>query len=231
MEPTRYRHEIKHIIDPLQREELIRRLSALLAEDTHARADGTYLIRSLYFDSPGDAALREKSMGAPRREKFRLRYYNGDTSFIRLEKKSKINRLTRKESSPIPREACERLLWGDISVLREMGDPLSAELYIRMQGRGLHPVSVVDYERRSFTHPMGNTRVTLDSHIRCTGAVRGFLDPACPTLPCDMVEGVPVSVLEVKYDAFLPDTVRYAVQIEHCRPTPFSKYEFSRRFD
>ena len=57
--------------------------------------------KSLYFDNYTDKALREKLNGVDKREKFRIRYYNEDTSFIRLEKKSKINGLSSKQSAPI----------------------------------------------------------------------------------------------------------------------------------
>ncbi len=64
-----------------------------MERDPHARPDGTYTVHSLYFDDWRDTALREKIDGLPRREKFRIRYYNGDLSFIRLEKKSKVRGL------------------------------------------------------------------------------------------------------------------------------------------
>ena len=47
--------------------------------------NGVYFIRSLYFDDGSDSALREKLDGVSRREKFRIRFYNGDLSFIMLE--------------------------------------------------------------------------------------------------------------------------------------------------
>jgi hypothetical protein len=57
------------------------------------------------------------------REKFRLRLYNNDdTSFIRLEKKSKKNGICFKESATIiTKEECRRLLDGDFAVLKENG--------------------------------------------------------------------------------------------------------------
>ena len=45
--------------------------------DPHA-VGGKYFVRSLYFDTPTDTALREKLDGVNRREKFRIRYYNHD---------------------------------------------------------------------------------------------------------------------------------------------------------
>ncbi len=54
-------------------------------------------MRSLYFDTPEDKALWEKVDCVNMREKFRIRYYNGDTSYIVLEKKCKVNGLCGKE--------------------------------------------------------------------------------------------------------------------------------------
>lgn len=66
--------------------------------DSHT-INGRYEIRSLYFDNLQDKALLEKINGVNVREKFRVRYYNGDASFLLLEKKSKINNLCNKEQT------------------------------------------------------------------------------------------------------------------------------------
>ncbi len=47
------RHEIKYIISLREAELLKYRLRALLRPDSHVRADGSYFIRSLYFDEEG----------------------------------------------------------------------------------------------------------------------------------------------------------------------------------
>ena len=64
--------------------------------DEHTRADGRYVIRSIYFDNVHDKALREKINGVQKREKFRIRYYNDDFSFLTLEKKIKRSSLCMK---------------------------------------------------------------------------------------------------------------------------------------
>ena len=87
-----FRHEWKIEINTADLLALRSRLRVLMEPDAHA-VDGRYQIRSLYFDSLTDRALREKIDGVNRREKFRIRYYNGDTGFLSLEKKSKLNGL------------------------------------------------------------------------------------------------------------------------------------------
>ena len=71
------RHEMKHQISPAEDLVLSRRLRQLFAHDNYAGEDGTYLVTSLYFDTPYDDAVREKLAGVSRREKFRLRYTRG----------------------------------------------------------------------------------------------------------------------------------------------------------
>ena len=93
---TDYRHEWKIELSPLDLLILRQRLRRVLQPDTHA-VDGRYLIRSLYFDTPEDRALREKIDGVSRREKFRIRDFYGDVSCIHLGKKSKLSGVGRKE--------------------------------------------------------------------------------------------------------------------------------------
>ena len=98
----KYRHEWKHEISRGDMLALRQRLSAVAKRDVHA-IGGKYLIRSLYFDNASDKALREKIDGVNRREKFRIRYYNGDTiSLYVLEKKSKIDGSVQSNSKRVP---------------------------------------------------------------------------------------------------------------------------------
>ena len=102
------RHELKHQINLREDLVLSQRLRKLFPHDKNAGLDGTYRVTSLYFGTPYDSALREKIDGVNRREKFRLRYYGTDTSFIRLEKKYKIGGLCGKRSARMTREQAER---------------------------------------------------------------------------------------------------------------------------
>mgnify|MGYP002517832555 CR=1 FL=1 len=218
-----YRHEWKHEINALDRRILLSRLSAVMQRDAHA-IDGTYRIRSLYFDTPGDTALREKIDGVNRREKFRIRCYNLDPSFIVLEKKSKMNGLCAKESCRLTAEETRRVIDGDIGWMRESGRPLCVELYAKMRSRGLRPKTIVDYTRDPFVFAPGNVRVTIDRDIRTGMGNTDFLNPAAPTLPA----GDAPMILEVKWDAYLPDIIRDAVTLPGRRVSAFSKYEQCR---
>ena len=75
-----FRHEWKHPLNSMDLQETRSRLRCVMRPDPHAGASGKYEVRSLYFDSPGDSALREKLDGISRREKFRMRRSEEHTS-------------------------------------------------------------------------------------------------------------------------------------------------------
>ncbi|MBD5529145.1 MAG: polyphosphate polymerase domain-containing protein [Lachnospiraceae bacterium] len=219
----KYRHEWKHEITYLDMLVLRQRLSAVAKCDPHA-IDGKYEIRSLYFDNAYDKALREKIDGVNMREKFRIRYYNGDTSVISLEKKSKINGLCSKESALISRKSAQAIVDGDYEWMPHSKIPLIQELYSKMMAQGLRPKTIVDYTREPYVFAPGNVRVTMDYNIRTGLLSTDFLNPKNITVPA----GDTPIILEVKWDDFLPDIIRDAVWLEGRRATAFSKYAACR---
>ena len=184
-------------------------------------ANGRYLIRSLYFDTPKDTALREKIDGVNYREKFRIRYYNGDTSMIRLEKKSKIAGLSKKRSAELTADEVQKILDGDLAWMLTADRPLVCELYTKMQAGQLSPKTIVEYTREPFVYAPGNVRVTMDYDIRTGLSDLDFLNPQSTTIPAGEEQNI---ILEVKWDEFLPDVIRSAVQLPGRRVTAFSKY-------
>lgn len=218
-----FRHEWKHEICHSDLLALRARLGAVLERDRHA-VNGSYEIRSLYFDNLRDKALREKLDGVNGREKFRVRYYNGDLSQIFLEKKSKYSGLCRKEQARLSWEEVQAIARGDAFGLEESEKPLVQELRFKMITQGLRPRTIVDYTREPFVYPPGNVRVTLDHHIRTALGDTDFLDPDCVTVPA----GDAPAILEVKWDQFLPSLIRDLVQVPRTHTSAFSKYAACR---
>ena len=218
-----FRHEWKHEIGWGDLLALRARLRAVMAWDEHT-VNGRYEIRSLYFDNLADKALREKIDGVNSREKFRVRYYNGDTSFILLEKKSKCCGLCSKVQAVLTRREARAVAAGEPAVLAESTEPLVRELYRKMAIQGLAPKTIVDYTREPFVFAPGNVRVTLDYHIRTGLGCTDFLDPGCVTVP---IRDDPI-ILEVKWDSFLPSVIRDIVQIPGTHTSAFSKYAACR---
>ena len=214
-----YRHEWKHELNYLDLLSIRARLRAVMEPDPHT-FDGKYYIRSLYFDNPNDKALREKLDGVNLREKFRIRYYNGDTSLIHLEKKSKVNGLGTKFSARLSAEEAQAIVDGDIDWMLASEHPLVQELYCKMRYQGMGPKTIVDYTREPFIYAPGNVRVTFDYDIRTGMKSTDFLNPACVTIPA----GDAPILLEVKWDAFLPSIIRDVVQMPGRHAAAFSKY-------
>lgn len=214
-----YRHEWKHELSFQDSLILRQRLRAVMEPDIHA-VDGKYSIRSLYFDNGNDKALREKLDGVNRREKFRLRYYNGDPSLIHLEKKSKLDGLGTKFSANVTAEEAQKLIDGDLDWMLDSDRPLVRELYVKMRSQGLRPKTIVDYTREPFVYRPGNVRVTLDYDIRSGLGCTDFLNPRAVTVPA----GDAPILLEVKWDAYLPDLIRDIVQLPGRHVSAFSKY-------
>ena len=201
------------------------RLNCVMKKDIHT-TDGKYFVRSLYFDNSRDKALKEKQDGVNIREKFRIRYYNRDTSLIHLEKKSKVNGLCLKESTALTKEMTEAVINGDYSWMLRSNDPLILEFYSKIKNQGLRPKTVVDYTREPFVFSAGNVRVTLDYDIRTGLNCNDFLKSDSLTIKTS-----DAIILEVKWDEFLPDIIRDAVSIPNCRAGAFSKYATCRKYD
>ena len=217
------RHEWKHEINPCDLLILRSRLRTVMMMDTHA-INGTYEIRSLYFDNLEDKALTEKINGVNMREKFRIRYYNGNSSFILLEKKSKINGLCRKEQTQLSAAEVQAIAGGNIGLLGKSTKPLVRELYLKIQTQGLQPKTIVDYTREAFVYAPGNVRVTLDYNIRTGITGTDFLQMDCIMIPAG---NAPI-ILEVKWDEFLPAIIRDIVQLNGRHSSAFSKYAACR---
>ncbi len=225
MKKQKFRHELKHYINISDYFALKSRLKHIARLDRFAGSDGTYKIRSLYFDNPDNKALMEKINGINNREKFRIRFYNDDPSFIKLEKKSKVNGLCTKKAATVTRVQCERLLEGDIAWLIDSGNKLLQEIYDKIKYQLLRPKTVVDYFREAYIYEPGNVRITIDSKLQSGLFSKDFFNPNLPTLA--MTTGGQI-ILEVKFDEFLPELIRDIIQTNERRSTAISKYAACR---
>lgn len=221
-----FRHEVKHEINNHDMLILRQRLRAVMKPDPHA-VNGQYTIRSLYFDTLDDKALREKLDGVNIREKYRIRLYNNDPSVIHLERKFKHGGLGYKTSANLTPEQAQAIADGDVEWMSHSTDEVILGFYTKLRNEGLKPTVIVDYTREPFVFDPGNVRVTLDYGIRTGIRCTDFLNPECVTIP---IADSPC-ILEVKWDAYLPDVIRNAIQLENRRGSAFSKYAACRMYD
>ena len=219
-----FRYENKYFISTAGYLQLKSRLQAGMAKDAHVlHEDGNYFIRSLYFDDYLQSGLTDKVDGIEKREKFRIRFYDLDDSFIRLESKQKIGQMTKKLSAPLTREQVESICRGDTWWMYQSEHPLIRNFYLKHRTRLLRPVVLVDYYREAFIFK--DVRITFDKHI---SSGRYSVDlfkkdlPTAPIFPSDRM------VLEVKYDDVLPYAVKRLLSGVPMARSAISKYELCR---
>ena len=200
------------------------RLLAVMRHDPHAGPEGIYTVHSLYFDNFADAALREKMDGKSQREKFRIRYYQSDTSFLHLEKKCKVNGSTVKYMAEVTEDQVRALLRGDTAWMRESEHGLVRELYAKMQTQLLRPRTAVEYIREPLMVEPGHIRITFDRAVSAGPANEQFLAPHT-RVPADQRGTV---ILEVKYDHYLPAHLAALLQLGDRTRQSYSKYEVVR---
>ena len=221
-----YRHEYKYLLSDLEDRVIARRAASIMAPDPHAGPDGQYAIRSLYFDSIDDRCFFENEDGTDPREKFRIRIYNGSDARISLECKRKERGKTRKTACLLDREQCLALMAGQIPPVGE-DQAVLRRLVILIRTELFRPRIIVEYDRTPFVYGVGNVRVTLDRNIRASLRTESFLEPTLPTRP---ILPVGQQLLEVKFDALLPDFLQRSMELGTLAQTAFSKYYLCRRF-
>ena len=201
MKEYKYRHELKFKISESAAEVLKQKLYLIMGTDDNAYYDdGSYLIKSLYFDDLNSKSYYEKMDGVLYRKKYRIRIYNNDDSFIRLEKKMKHNNYTAKEQMLISEDIYCKILEGKLDEI-ESPTGLLEEFIYDSKTKGLIPSIIVGYHRIAFTYPVSDVRITFDSNIESGLYNYDLFDNQMPTYNLDE-KGK--QVLEVKFNEVLP---------------------------
>lgn len=201
MKEYKYRHELKFKISNNAAEILKQKLSLILNKDKNAYySDGSYLIKSLYFDDRDSSSYYEKMDGVLYRKKYRIRMYNDVDSFIRLEKKMKHNNYTAKEQMLISKDIYSKILNGKVD---EIDNPegLLLEFITNYKTKGLVPSVIVEYHRTAFTYPISDVRITFDSSIQSSLYNYDLFNTSYPKYNVDEPGK---QVLEVKFNEVLP---------------------------
>ncbi len=201
MKEYKYRHELKFKISNSAAEVLKQKLSLILKKDKNAYySDGSYLIKSLYFDDLDSSSYYEKMDGVLYRKKYRIRIYNNNDEFIRLEKKMKHNTYTAKEQILISKDIYSKILNGKLD---EIDSPtgLLEEFITNSKTKHLVPSVIVLYHRIAFTYPISEVRITFDSHIQSGLYNYDLFDKEVPMYN---VSEPGKQVLEVKFNEVLP---------------------------
>lgn len=227
-EGMKFRHEMKYLCTDAQLRMIQSRLSGVMKLDPHTRDDGTYLIRSLYFDDYDDKCLNENIMGVAPREKFRIRIYNGSMDRISLERKSKVSDKIRKVSCKLTREYYDILTdpKADKTIRPEYPELMQKLLALYKSSR-MEPKVIVEYERRPYICQTGNVRITFDRNVTSSVRLSEFSEEKINGRP---IMPMGLHLLEVKYDEFLPDYIYRTLQMSNLQLTAYSKYYLCRKY-
>lgn len=222
----KYRNEIKFIISKTMAEVLKQRLSLIMSVDTNSyNNDNSYLIRSLYFDNENSDAYYEKMDGVEYRKKYRIRIYNFDDKFIRLECKYKHNNMTSKDQILIDKELCSKIIDGKIDEIDLTKDNLLRQFALDYRLNRLEPSIIVDYNRVAFTYHVSDVRITFDSKLKSGLYNYNLFDKDVATY--SVIDDNQM-VLEVKFNEILPESIALILQTVPTFRQAFSKYVVCR---
>lgn len=213
------RNELKYYINSADAYLLGQRLSVAMKKDAHTEKNRCYRIRSLYFEDPTSSSFFDNINGLEKRAKYRIRFYNGDLSYIRLEKKEKIGKKSIKTAEVISEAFAEGLISASFSGIVPCG-ALSEEVMAKIRFECFRPLLFVDYYRSAYLHSAGNVRITLDSAINGSlfHNTLGEVSFAIPVLDQNQ------TVLEIKYDSFLPPYIASLTEDIPKVPCAISKF-------
>lgn len=221
----RLRTEQKYYIHPHDYLALRYKMSIALQLDEHSIGIDGYQITSLYFDDHQRTSIETKNDGVFKRQKYRIRCYNGSDQYIALERKSKLGEYVAKESARLTRQQYNQIMAGDIDFLYESEESLCREFYAAIRSDGYHPTTIVDYWREAYIYPQGNVRITFDKKLSVGS---NGIDLFHHDLSSAEVLPPTMTIMEVKYDDVLPNAVRKILTPTTNIRSSISKYVLCR---
>ncbi len=215
------RHELKYYMSYTDYEQSRFMLSKLMTQDENQNHQDGYFIRSLYFDDMADTSVEEKLSGIEFRDKYRIRIYDCDQTWAKLERKRKNNHYVVKTSVTITKEEAYKLMDGDASFLLEKDDPSARSLYVDFTRKYLRPAVIVDYHRDVYMLDYNEIRITFDKGLRTNTENFDLFDKDLVTIPLqrdDLIE------MEVKFNHALPSWFKAFFHLESATSMAISKY-------
>lgn len=222
----KYRNELKYIISKDMAGVLKQRLGLIMDVDSNSvNSDNSYFIRSLYFDDEDSNAYYEKMDGVEFRKKYRIRIYNFDDKFIRLECKYKHDNMTSKDQILLTHEECSKIINGKIDEFSLDKDNLLRQFLIDSRINKLKPSIIVDYNRLAYTYHVSEVRITFDSKISSGLYNYNLFDADATTYK--VIDDNEV-VLEVKFNEILPEAISIILTTVPTFRQAFSKFAACR---
>lgn len=228
MDELHYRHEMKFVCTENNLYIMEEKVRHICHPDIYAGTRGTYVVRSLYFDTYEDDCLQERLNGEGDGKKYRIRIYDGSAEMINLECKYSSHGMKAKKTCRINERQCEQLIHGAAVGKTEASQEVLRQFLAERSIKLLMPKVIVEYTRSPYVCEMGNVRVTFDRNIRFSTEISRFLEKGIAWRGI-MPEGK--QLLEVKYDKVLPGAVMDVLAGgQMMNRTSFSKYVLCRMY-
>lgn len=222
------RQEFKYYVNSGGVAILRQSLKRVMKLDSHLTGKKkSYIVSSLYFDTPFSEDLNDKLSGISARTKYRLRIYNQTIDVIKFETKTKINNVIEKRSDQLSVLSAKSLIAGRYGELRVPKNYSLKRSLAEMTSRGYRPVGIVEYDREAYTLPYGNIRITFDLNSRTYNTHTDLFDLRRVSIPLFLNN---VQVVEVKFSIPLPTFIKEILSSVSADRAAVSKYVLSQRY-
>ena len=221
------RHELKYLINQLEYQVIVKKLSKILKRDNNS-INNNYTVSSLYFDNFNNKAYQDKLSGELIRHKFRIRFYNNNTNYLKLEQKSKVNQVTFKHAVLLTKLELNKIYNNNFGFLLTKKQLLYLKFYQQLQHELLKPKVIVKYQREAFTHKAGRLRITFDKQIKTANNHTNIFANNLKFI--DAIDSK-IIIMEIKFNEVLPSFIKGIVESAHTRQIAASKYVFSRKYN
>ncbi len=221
---TVLRREEKYLVTLTEAAHFSKIFNQVLEKDRFSQ-NGSYTVRSLYFDTADDIDFFDKINEQEIRRKIRLRIYSPKDKTAKLELKQKQDVYQKKRSMTISREDAMELINGNVSVLLKYGNNFADEMYSIMSMNCYRPKTIVEYQRSAFMAKENNIRITFDTNIQATESSFDLFDE---NLLLYNVLDLNSTIIEVKYDKFMLGYISEIISCINRRSVSSSKYCLAR---
>lgn len=219
------RREVKYLIRERDSEALAQAVRPYVTPDNNASGEmPTYVVRSIYYDTPALRDYTDKASGDWARRKVRVRGYGLlDSGPVFLEVKRKRGDVSWKDRVALDRGEAARLL----SEGRPGGsapDEVFRFLY-RLRAERRLPVLLIAYDRQPYVGRFDpSLRITFDCRLRCAAypEVGSDLSGLYSDTLTPILDGQ--FVLEVKYDRLFPSWLVAPLAALGAQRQALSKY-------
>lgn len=206
--------------------------------DQYAGSNGTYAIRSLYFDTASRDLYKANDREQGRRFKVRARMYPNATSPYFLEVKRRVLDVIVKTRAAVPASSWREAIDCDSSTLDALPDrSRNAVLAFasKVHAHHLEPALLVEYDREAYVSEVDSyARLTFDRNIRVQE--KTIIDFDADDRRWRSIDHVaqtqtsePVAVLELKFERKPPAWMHALVQRLDLVRSSFSKYCYGIR--